>query len=37
LIMDTYTEVFGSDDQDYEAQQLAKLESTHPKNQSQEA
>ena len=26
LIMDTYTEVFGSDDDDYEVQQLAKLE-----------
>lgn len=26
LILDTYTEVFGSDDDDYEVQQLAKLE-----------
>jgi hypothetical protein len=26
LILDTYTEVFGSDDEAYEAQQLAKLE-----------
>jgi len=25
LIMDTYTEVFGSDDAEYEQQQLAKL------------
>lgn len=30
LIMDTYTEVFGSDDDDYEAQQLAKLEPPAP-------
>jgi integrase len=36
LIMDTYTEVFGADDQEYEAQQLAKLESAHPKNEPQE-
>jgi len=37
LILDTYTEVFGSDDQEYEAQQLAKLESVHPKNDSLDA
>lgn len=30
LIMDTYTEVFGSDDDQYEAQQLAKLSVTGP-------
>ena len=30
LIMDTYTEVFGSDDDTYEVQQLAKLEPPAP-------
>jgi len=30
LILDTYTEVFGSDDEEYELQQLAKLETSAP-------
>ena len=37
LILDTYTEVFGSDDQEYEAQQLAKLDPSQSKDESQAA
>lgn len=32
LIMDTYTEVFGSDDAEYERQQLAKLQQPQPRS-----